>query len=384
MTVYLSHSDISNFKACRQKWDFSSANRQSLKHKKPPALYLMEGSGFHDAVEAAAYGRDPMEAARTYLLAERERTMEAYKEECGFYPWASEMAEFDEAVELTLAVCAQYFEHYGVDDSLRDQGLTYLAAEIPFKIPIEVYNDYGLRVETYYVGTFDGLAVDDNGNIWVVENKSYASKPDVEDLQYHSQCNGYALAFEMLTGMRLTGTLYNGVAKQLIKKPKILTSGLPSTDKRQLVTLQSYLDGLKEAGADPFDPRYEEIIAHLQERERQGDSRFFHREKIFFNEAQVRSWYKDLMAVAEEMVSDPKIYRTVPFNGCGPRGQACWYRDLCHTKHDGGDVQSLLDKRYMTGSYGTMLAMQTAPTMVSSVSELKEFLQELKNDEQAG
>ena len=383
MSTYLSHSDISTFKACRQKWDYSSVNRQSLRHKKTPALYLTEGSGFHEAIEAAVYGRDPFIATKEYLAAEREKVVDAYREETGFEPWPSEMREFDESAELTMAIVRQYFDHYGIEDSLRDQGLTYLAAEIPFKIEITEKVVSGTKLDisdpVYYVGTFDGLATDDNGNLWIVENKTYQAKPDVEDLQYHSQCNGYAVAFEMLTGMRLTGILYNGVAKQLIKKPKILTNGLPSTDKRQLVTLQSYLDGLKEAGADPFDPRYFEIIAFLQERERQGDSRFFHREKIFFNEAQVRSWYDDLITVAREMINNPAIYRTVPYNGCGPRGQGCWFRDLCHTQYDGGDVQSVMDARYVTGSYGTMLAMQTEPTVVGSVSELKDFLKELKN-----
>ena len=374
MSVYLSHSDISTFKTCRQKWDYSSVNRQSLRHKKTPALYLTEGSGFHEAIEAAVYDRDPFKATRDYLDAEREKVVAAYREETGFDPWPSEMAEFDESAALTMGVVKQYFDKYGIEDSLQDQGLDYLAAEIPFKIPLGMGFD-----DVFYVGTFDGLATDENENIWVVENKTYASKPDVEDLQYHSQCNGYAVAFEMLTGIRLTGTLYNGVAKQLIKKPKILTNGLPSTDKRQLVTLQSYLDGLKEAGADPFDDRYEEIIAHLQERERQGDSRFHHREKIFFNEAQVRSWYDDLLAVAAEMTNNPRIYRTVPYNGCGPRGQGCWFRDLCHTQHDGGDLQAVLDSRYMTGTYGTMLSMQTEPTMISSVPDLKAFLKGLKD-----
>jgi hypothetical protein len=381
-TVYLSHSDISTFKSCRQKWDFSSVNRQSLRHKKTPALYLTEGSGFHEAIEAGVYGRDPYEATKKYLLAERQKVMEVFKEETGHYPWPSEMTEFDESMELTMGIVRQYFTHYGLEDSLRDQGLTYIAAEIPFKIPLDLPDvDPGSVLDIYYVGTFDGLAIDDNENLWIVENKTYQAKPDVEDLQYHSQCNGYAVAFEMLTGMRLTGTLYNGVAKQLIKKPKVLSNGLVSTDMRQLVTVQSYLDGLNELNQDPFDPRYTPILMHLQERERQGDSRFFHREKIFFTEAQVSSWYDDMVVVAGEMISDPAIYRTVPYNGCGPRGQGCWFRDLCHTKHDGGDVQSLLDARYMTGSYGTMESMQMETHVVSSVPELKEFLRSLKENE---
>jgi hypothetical protein len=379
MEYFLSHSDVSTFKSCRQKWDYSSANRQSLRHKKTPALYLTEGSGFHEAVEAAAYGRDPFEACRVYLEAERAKVEQAFKEETGSMPWASEMAPFDESAEMIMAVVKQYFDHYGIEDSLADQGLTYLAAEIPFKIHTPIVDHYGLTQDVYYVGTFDGIAEDEHGGIWVVENKTYSARPDVEDLQYHSQINGYAVAFEMLTGIPLTGSLYNGVAKQLIKYPKVLTNGLVSVDQRQLVTLQSYLTGLQQAGQDPFDPRYTEILAYLQERERQGDSRFFHREKVYFKRPQIESWFTDFEKVAYEMISDPSIYRTVPYNGCGPRGQACWFRDLCHTQYDGGDVQSVLDTRYMTGTYGTMLAMQTEPTMVSSVSELKELLQELKN-----
>lgn len=380
MEYFLSHSDISSFKSCRQKWDYSSVNRQSLRHRKTPALYLTEGSAFHDAIEAAAYGRDPFEAARNYLDADRLKVEEAWTEEHGLAPWPWEMAPFDESAELIMAVIKQYFDHYGIEDSLRDQGLTYIAAEIPFKICTPLRDRQGTLQDVYYVGTFDGLAVDESGNLWVVENKTYGSRPDVEDLQYHSQINGYAVAFEMLTGMPLTGSLYNGVAKQVIKEPKVLTSGLVSTDKRQLVTVKSYLKGLEKAGADPFDDRYFEMLTFLQERERQGDSRFFHREKVFFKEAQIRSWWDDFEKVAAEMISDPAIYRTIPYNGCGPRGQACWFRDLCHTQHDGGDVQSVLDSRYMTGTYGTMQEVANAsPFMVNSVAGLKDFLEGLKN-----
>lgn len=376
---YVSISDIGNFLKCRQMWDFASANRQSLRHKKTPALYLTEGTALHLAIETAINYElglsetKPFPALEDYLNQERQDRIDAYTAENNMAPWETELQDFDQSAAFVTKLTEQYFQHYGQTDMLEDQDLTYLASEVSFKIPLPTLAGVGVLV--YFVGTFDALAVDRYENIWVVEHKTYGSKPDSEDLMFHFQSNGYALAFEWLTGIKLTGLLYDGVAKRLIQPPKILGNGKVSVDQRQSVTLQTYLDGLAAAGEDPWDDRYTDILQMLQDREDQGDSRFFHREKVFFNEHQVSNWRDELLAIVREMVSDPAIYRTVPYNGCGPRGQGCWFRDLCQTKHSGGDVQFVLDTRYMTGTYGTVDAVRQAePSMVNSPDELKAFL----------
>jgi hypothetical protein len=353
-------------------WDYSSANRQSLRHKTTPALYLTQGTALHTAIEAAVNKEDPYLAAKDYIYQERERLMQSHEDITGLRPFDMEMEEFDAAGDFVRKLIVQYFNRYDQHAMLVDEGLEYLAAEVSFCIPLPGFDD------VFLVGTFDGLAIDENGGIWVVEHKTYGSKPGSEDLQHHSQTNGYALAFFWLTGMELTGTLYDGVSKTLIKAPAVLKNGQLSVNKRQSITLQGLLDSMAYYEIDPFDPRYAEMLNHFGELERQGDSRFFHREKIFFNQVQVASWEQDLLGIVAEMTSSPRIYRTVPYNGCGPQGQGCWYRDLCHTQHTGGDVDLVLTTRYQTGTYGTMEAVaDTPPTMIESVDGLKEFLRTL-------
>ena len=125
------------------------------------------------------------------------------------------------------------------------------------------------------------------------------------------------------------------------------------------------------SGEDANEPRFHDILSHLRSIDEQGDTRFFYREKAFFTEEQLDSWRIDFFACVNEMLDSPRIYRTIPYDGCGD----CWYRDLCHTENSGGDVDFLLESRYTTGSYGTVEAVKgKEPVRISSVEELKEYL----------
>jgi hypothetical protein len=71
------------------------------------------------------------------------------------------------------------------------------------------------------------------------------------------------------------------------------------------------------------------------------------------------------------MVHNPRIYRSIPYNGCGD----CWFSDVCRSAHSGGDVDYILDKRYTIGSYGTFDEVcGIEPTPVSSIEDLKNLL----------
>src|SRR5690606_30956657 len=134
--IYISFSDIDSFLRCRTQWDFKSANRQSIRHKTTPKLYLTLGSAVHKALEANAAGEDPEAAVEAYTASERQAKVDAYVEEYGFQPWGNELKEFDETSELAMGLVHQYFEHYGRDNPLGDQGLEYVGIEVPFKIDI--------------------------------------------------------------------------------------------------------------------------------------------------------------------------------------------------------------------------------------------------------
>jgi hypothetical protein len=336
------------------------------------------GTAIHASIETMANGdwmlTDPVSVAKDVIDKEREAKIEAYKKEYGFKPWAQEMEQFEADAEFTYALVDQYFQQYPVGHELDDQGLTYIATEVPFKIDITDKLDNPQR-QVFYVGTIDAVAVDKDDKLFIVENKTYTAKPESDDLMFHFQSTGYAVAIEMLTGQPITGGLYNGIAKKLIKPPKVLKSGKISVDKRQSTTSQEFLKTCRMLGANPYSPDHAEFLQFLQAREQQGDTRFFYREKFFYNEDQKRTWTEDFYKVANEMVDNPRIYRTIPYNGCGKQGNDCWYSDVCRSAHSGGDVDYILDKRYTVGSYGTFQEVAgIEPHPVSSIEEFKKLL----------
>jgi hypothetical protein len=337
------------------------------------------GTALHEAIDFAAknpYDADPVRVADGYLYEERLKQEEAYKKETGFSPWPAELRDFDEAAELTLALVKQYFDHYGVENPLADQGLEYIGTEVPFKVDISRW--IGIP-DSWFVGTFDGIAADAQGNLFLVENKTYSQKPDLQDLQVHFQSTGYAFAWSLLTRINLVGCLYNGIAKKLIKEPKRLKNGTLSTDVRQQTTFDLYVREMERDGISLDDPKYEKILKHLLDIKEQGDTRFFYREKFYYNENQLNSWVEDFVAICREMAHEPRIYRTVPYNGCGKQGADCWWRDLCFAKHTGQDVDMLIEDKYEVGSYGTIEEVSVdglETVMVSSLDELKETLRQ--------
>jgi hypothetical protein len=378
LPFHISPSDMSAFLSCRYKWDLSSPNRQSLRHRSSPRFYLTAGTALHAAIQTMADGywtlTDPVSVAREVIDKEREAKIDAYKHENGFKPWPQELEQFETDAEFTLALVSQYFDQYPAGHELDDQGLTYIATEVPFKIDITEHLDNPGRT-VYFVGTIDGVAVDNDDRLFIVENKSYSQQPEVDDLMFHFQSTGYAVAIELLTGQPITGGLYNGVAKKLIKPPKVLKSGKISVDKRQSTTSQEFFKTCRMLGQNPNHPDYAEFLHFLQSREMAGDTRFFYREKFFYNEHQKSAWLKDFYEVANEMVGNPRIYRTIPYNGCGKQGSDCWYSDVCRSAHSGGDVDYILDKRYTVGSYGTFQEVQgIEPKPVASIDELKDLL----------
>lgn len=374
MTSYFSISDVMAFLQCRERWHLSSPNRQSLRHKASPRLYLTTGTALHQSLEANQKNPtvNPVVAAKAYLAEERQNRVDAYKAETGFNPWPAEMTKFDDAAELTTALVDQYFEHYGTENPLADQELEHVATEVPFKIDISEH--LGIE-DAYFCGTIDAVAADSNDNLWIVERKSYSAKPDLQDLMVHFQTTGYAVAWELLTGIPPTGALYDGIAKKLIKEPRRLKDGSLSTAVDQQTTLARYTAEMLADGIELDDPKYAKIIEKLTSHEREGDSRFFYREKFFYNQTQIQNWWSEFLDIAREMSNNPKIYRTVPFNGCGSQGSDCWYRDVCVAKHTGQDAEALIEKRYVRGSYGTIEEVSGhEAVLVTTVAELREAL----------
>lgn len=350
----ISVSEINSYLRCRRAWDLTSSSRQSLRHKITPKIYFVIGSAVHEALDAQARGDDPYEFFEEYVSRERADRRAAYEESVGSTPWQSEMEEFENSVSLARKLVDQYFLHYGAENPLEDLGLKLVATEIPFSIPLL----HGMN----FVGTFDGVATDleTESRFWLVENKTYDRKPAMEDFWRGNQPTGYAWAFRALTGQTPAGIVYNGIAKQLVETPKVLQSGELSTNKSAKVTVKSYLKAIQDGGRDPV--KYFDYLEFLQQRELNGDERFFYREIQSYSNAQLDNWGRNTLdPIADEIGGYDGQVHFVPFpNYTNCRG--CLVKDICTAMDLDEDVQAVIDARYQIGTYGTMNAVNGATT----------------------
>lgn len=357
----VSVSEINSFLRCRRAWDLTSASRQSLRHKVTPKIYFVIGSAVHEAIDAQARGDDPFEYFEEFVQSERADRREAYESSVGKSPWANEMEDFEQSVVLARELVSQYFNHYGAENPLAAQGLKYVATEVPFSIPL------GGGVN--FVGTFDGIATDieTESVFYLVENKTAGRKPNIETIQTSNQFVGYNWAFRALTGVSPAGTLYNGILKRVIKPPKMLKSGALSVDKNASVTLKTFMEAINRGNHDPV--KYLDYLEYLQEREANGDDRFFFREIFTYSNAQLDNWGETLELVSSEMTQSPVVYPN--YTSC----EGCLVRDLCLAQDMGEDVDAVKRLRYEVKTYGTMEAVDgVTPDTVSSVSDLLEVL----------
>lgn len=364
MARNISVSEVNSYLYCRRAWDLSAAHRQSLRHKTTPKVYFSVGSAVHEAIEAQADGKDPLEAFETYMDKERQDKVDAYIAETGQKPAKIQMDGFEEAVVLARGMVNQYFDHYSWENPLAERGLRYIATEVPFSIPLESGNNF--------VGTFDGLATDiaTESKIFLVENKTADRKPNLENVQSGNQFVGYNWAFLRLTGKQPAGTLYNGVMKRLIKPPRVLVKGGLSKDKNAGVTMSSFLKGIQDNGLDPVD--YLDYLEFLEEREAQGDDRFFFRQIFTYTYSQVETWQSNVLDPVDEEMAREDLRLIPNYNSC----DRCLVRDICQAMDLEEDVQAVIDLRYKKGTYGTMESVQgITPSHVSSVEDLLAVLE---------
>jgi len=309
----------------------------------------------HEAIDAQAKGLDYAQALEDYIESERQKQIELYREVTGVAPPHFEFKEFDEQADFARSLAVQYFEHYG-EEPLASEGLEYVATEVSFKVPILIE---GTKID--FIGTWDGIAQDTHGNVWLVENKTASKRTNLDTLQYGNQYVGYPWAFQEITGEPVKGVLYNGIIKKLIVPPRQLKSGKFSTDKSQSTTAEEYMRAVIAARQDPME--YVDTIEHF---DRLGYGRFFHREKLYSTQQQIENWGQNLYYWVYEMIQDPVIYPTIPWDGCA----SCHFRDLCHAQETGRGVPQA-ERLYEVGSYGTVETIErVAPDSVSSLEEL--------------
>lgn len=370
--LLISITEISDFLRCRRMWDLSSPNRQALYKKGTPSPALHLGTAVHHGLAAHAFGQNPIVALDEWYDSELKRIAQEYVEAVGVALSPSERNELLTAKELAQGMLEHYFDRYGAEPFAP---MKLIATEMSFRIPTGLKTPDGREI--FLVGTIDGLAVDPDENLYVLDHKTYSQKMDMKWLQTDHQFSGYSWAMQVLLNQPIAGFIYDGLNKKVPKPPKVLKNGTLSKEWSTSITAHSYKKALKEHydGDVPWSD-YDDLLRRLEERDAQEQTPFFSRHVVRFTQNQLNQWAANTKMILEEIASDPNIYPNFSWTGCWD----CGVVDLCRAEQLGDQerLEYVKESSYASGwsstrsQYKTML--EVTPEEVSSLEDLLKIL----------
>jgi len=241
-----------------------------------------------------------------------------------------------------------------------------VAAESQFSVPLgfsvkDVRQDspnYGEKLEAHLRGKRDAIIYyperkEPRLQYGILENKT-AAKVDEDyflKLENDPQCSTYIVAsvHEARTygypWEHIEEVLYNALRKAYPKPPTITSHGFPSLNRAQeSTTADMFVECVKELGLEDWyheDPKAQNYYEYLVG---MGDGNFIQRDIATRNPHQIDTHFKELKAIAKEMLN-PKtpIYKH-------PSGMSsctkCAFRAPCLAHDDGSDWQEMLVQGY--------------------------------------
>ncbi len=333
----VSISDIQTFSRCRRQWDFVSPNRQSLERATAGFnINLIVGTGVHLGLAAQANGDDWDLEFEHWAENEALSVERTHQERTGMSPDDEEMQPLYDAQKLVYALLSRYFDRYGYDNPLGGAFRTF-GVEQSFTVPIP-------GTEHTLVGTLDRLVEDEStGNVWIVEYKTFGTKPNLDALQFKPQFVAYCYVASALLGKPVAGVLYDGISRKLPKPPKALKGGALSTAYLDSTDHQAFVDAIADHNQDA--EKYADVLTILEHRDTQSVTPFYARMRVAIAPAQIRAFAERLPVLANAMYADPDIWPVFRLEGCWD----CGVRDLCTAYELGEDVDGLIAAFYRKG-----------------------------------
>ena len=323
-------SDRISFRRCRRRWGWNSHLRGNLGPKQNPAPLWM-GSGFHFALEDC-HGAKLFDHPAAAFLAYRKATERAARGDVNRLP-----ADINELTTLAIRMLEYYWDEWLIS---RDPLNTFVFGGVPqvevnFRVELPWdQGKYGYD-RVVYSGTLDRVAVDDNGELWIVE---YKTAKAIQTLHYSndSQISTYVWAGNLIYGRPIAGVIYQQHRKDIPKEPKILANGRLSTDKRQLITHRSLrrmmINMFGDTKKAPRD--YIDHLNWLATQEDMNSDKFIRRDFIRRNAHQQQAEAVKILMEVEDMLNpDLNLYPN-PDRTCQ---YMCPFNGACVSLDDGSD-----------------------------------------------
>jgi hypothetical protein len=301
------------------------------------ADYFWMGTGVHYALEdfhgINTYGH-PAKAFKAYVVA----TQAANR--CP--------ANWRELELVGMGIMAYYSELFLKN---RESFPTYIVDGVPqvevnARIDLGVRDKFGRRL--LYGFTLDRLAVDEFGQLWIVEYKT-AKSFKIHHFETDDQITAYCWAVWKIYGQIPAGVLYQQHKKTLPQLPKILTTGKVSTAKTQSTTHALYYKMLCEIYGTPSNApaanvQYCNSLALEEDEEK---DKFVRRDKVERSEEQLKAFEVKLLMELEDMANPDLPLYPNPTKDCE---WSCPLQAACVAMDRGDDWLHLLDAYTYTAS----------------------------------
>jgi len=355
--VIFTSSEIAAFLSCRRKWNLTSHNRMGLSRKGRTAPALNIGRLVHRGLEEILDENElgAQAAMRDMAHKDTKASEDAYEDAVGTRWSDDERLEIEQEINLAVGMVDHHRSFYG---SFQIDPLRAKVTETSFKVPI-------VGTEHHLAGTFDALATHcETGDIWIVDHKTYTSKPHIDLLEMSWQFRGYIdAARQLFPKERIGGVLYNGLKKKLPQHPKLLTTGKNkgrlSTAKTTLAncTYLSFCEAIDQNGQNAS--HYTSELLFLLNRK----NPFFKRHWIQTSVQRQNAFTDDLVQVAHAMAACQYPYPTFGWLTCN----GCRVKPLCDATEN---LEALPMSAYHRETYATTAALVLEPSFVSNLDDL--------------
>jgi RecB family exonuclease len=333
--IVIRTSDRILFRRCRRLWNWQSHLRNFLEPIEN-AEPLWTGTGFHFALEDF-HGHRRFETPAHAFRAFRD----AGKKTPGYrLPPA-----WIEQTELACSMLDYYLEWLRNRPHLTTFVLNgEYQCEVRFEIPLPIKGPNGERV--IYRGTLDRVAVDGDGQLWIVEYKT-AKKMETGHFMLDTQISAYMWAGSLIYQRPIAGVIYQQHKKQIPHAPDWLkTKKMFSVNKQQATTWTMYRAALVNLYGDVQSAPKENVdfLDFLATQEDSDHDDFVRRDWVYRNEYSIGAEANKILLELEDMLNPNLPLYNNPTRDCSWQC-ASPFQSACVSMDDGGDWEFELQKQ---------------------------------------
>ncbi len=296
------------------------------------ALPLWIGSGFHYALEDYHGYQHYSTGAEAFA---------AYVDACRKTPDIKLPDDWEEGLELAAAML-DYYTQWEIGrpkyETLWIDGIPQVEIDFEIELPFDATRFGYDRV--VYRGTFDRIATDEYGGLWVVEYKT-AKAFEIRHFMTDQQVSSYVWAGSVVYDNPVMGVVYQQHKKVIPLGPRVLRAGKVSTASNMISSYRLYKNALEElyTTVEKAPGKNQRFLGDLAAQETEYRDAYIMRDLVTRNEHQIAAEGMKILLECEEMLNPDLPLYPSPTRDC----HFCSFMDPCISLDDGSDWEAELD-----------------------------------------